>query len=472
MRRYITPPIEDDALRAAVSAVDAAIAQGGEWPPKSGSLNISAMTMAGKALGLERNTLQYRLQTAHRRGFGWPGGIAPSWADRVELPYAERKAREAARKGEAGFAPVLAGFEIAATTTTFDKAGKVARQTVRQKPEAGEGFAVDPGRRIGKVTTQVAPDGRIEREWVRTSPEDNALAVIDAAKSAFESYRGWARLPPAPDHCSDDLLAVYPVADLHLRMLAWGKESGEDYDLDIAVKLIRETFARVVHQTPRAKHAVFLGLGDILHADNNENRTMRSGHILDVDSRYQKGLNAAAFLLRQMIEMVLAAHETVDVRLLPGNHDEHSTSAMSLAMVAFFHGHNRVKIDGSPSPYWFGRFGANLLGAHHGHLSKPSDWSGIMASHRPQDWGETTFRHFFGGHLHHKQRGGEGSGMTWEIMQTPAAKDSYLAGRGYWAGRSMASRVYHREGGFLTGPEINILPTAHRAAVIGEGWGG
>jgi hypothetical protein len=90
-----------------------------------------------------------------------------------------------------------------------------------------------------------------------------------------------------------------------------------------------------------------------------------------------------------------------------------------------------------------------------------------MASHRPQDWGETTFRHFFGGHLHHKQRGGEGSGMTWEIMQTPAAKDAYSAGAGYWSGRSMSSRVFHRTGGFLTGPQVNIVPVVHRAHILG-----
>jgi hypothetical protein len=352
---------------------------------------------------------------------------------------------------------------IRETATTYDADGEVRQQRVTQTQEPGPRFAVPLGHSVKGVTARIDPNGQIREQYIKTRAGDAYQDVIGAATEAFEAYKGYARLPPAPAFCDADLLTVYPVADLHLGMFAWRPEAGEDYDLSIAIELIRKTFGEVIRQSPRSERAVLLGLGDLLHADNSENRTMRSGNVLDVDTRYSKVLTASVLLIRQMIEMMLAHHERVEVRILPGNHDEHSTVAIRIAMAAFFDGHDRVTVDPDPSNYWFARFGVNLLGAHHGHLSKPGQWPSIMASHCPEDWGVTIWRHFFAGHLHHKQRGGEEHGMTWEILQTPAARDAYHAGHGYWAGRSMCSRVYHREDGFITGPQVNIRPSLRKA---------
>jgi len=407
--------------------------------------------------------LQQRLLSAAARLDRWPGGIPAGWqGKRKPLSYNERKARREARQGLSGFNPVMPGFEVGSVTTLLDNAGNTVRQTVRQKPAAEHDF--DPGdRRVGKVTSQVSADGRVEREWIRTAPDNSPEAVIDAAKVAFEAYRGFARLPAPPSQSDADTLTIYPLADLHIGMFAWGKETGEDYDLVTAVEMIRKTFGELIHRSPNSRRCVILGLGDLLHADNSENRTMRSGHVLDVDTRYQKVLTAAALLIRQLIEMAAAKHEIVEVRVLPGNHDEHSAVALAVAMSAFFDGRERVAVDMDPSPYWFARFGVNLLGAHHGHLAKPIKAPGIMASHCAIDWGATTYRHMFFGHFHHARHGGEDSGMTWEVMQTPAPRDAYNAGQGYWAGRSMGSRTFHAADGPIGRVQVNIRPSIRTA---------
>jgi hypothetical protein len=458
MRPFPTPHIPDSELTVAVEAVERAVAEGALWPLPVGSFERSAISDAAAALGVNVNTLKFRIQSAFKRLGRWPMGVDPGWIYRDDSAAA-RRARREARQGKLGLDPVLPGYEIASTTTSYDKAGKVSRRTVRQKPEAEQVFELPEKRRIGKSTTQVGPDGRVEREWVRHSPEDNAAAVIEAAKAAFESYRGWARLPPAPIVSDHDTITVYPLADLHLGMFAWAAETGEDFDLKIAVDLIRRAFGALIRRSPPSRRAVVLGLGDLLHADNSENRTMRSGHVLDVDTRYQKVLTASALLLRQLIEMASAHHEAVTVRVLPGNHDEHSASALTIAMAMAFDGSERVEIDQSPDPYWWMRFGVNLFGAHHGHLSKPSQGAGIMASSCAHDWGQTVWRHMFYGHLHHKQKGGEDGGMTWEIMQSPAARDAYNAGKGYWAGRSLSSRTFHRTDGPVGSVQENIRPS-------------
>jgi hypothetical protein len=169
-------------------------------------------------------------------------------------------------------------------------------------------------------------------------------------------------------------------------------------------------------------------------------------------------------LMRQLVEMVAAHHQEVTVRVLPGNHDEHSAIAVAIALSAFFDGQSpRVTVDTDPSPYAFFRFGDNLIGAHHGHLSKPDRWPGIMASHCAADWGQSTYRHMLGGHFHHQKTGGEEGGMTWEIIPSPAARDAYHAGHGYWAGRSLQSRVYHLSDGPSDRHQSNIRPSLRRA---------
>lgn len=463
---YPTPPMDDDTLNAAVDAVEAAVADGAEWPAKRGNWSRSALKEAAIKLGLARSTMEHRIERAGRRLGRWPMGIDPGWVPRVELPYEERKRRSEARKGKLGFDPVMPGFEVRQSTTLMDKDGNVMRQTVRQSQAAEREFELPEGRRVGKVTTQITADGRVEKEWIRHDNSDDPNSIIDAAIRAFEAYKGYAKIPPLPATSRDDLLTVYPIADLHLGMFSWARETGEDYDLNIARRTFAETFGQILERSPPSKNGVFLSLGDLFHADDDTNQTPRSGHALDVDSRYAKILDAAVMLVRAAIEMMLSKHEIVTVRLLPGNHDPRSSIALAKMIEQFYLHHNdRVVVDTDPSLFFWLRFGRNLIGATHGHAAKPKDAAGIMAAARARDWGETEWRHFLFGHFHHAQKGGEGNGIVWEIFQTIAPKDAYHAGMGYWAGRSLTSLTYHSETGPYARAQVNIASRQTRAMV-------
>lgn len=460
---YPTPPLSEDKLREAVKAVEAAVEAGCVWPNPQGANGRSALREAAEAMGIPRATLEHRIERAGRKLGVWPMGIDPGWEPRKDLSYAERKARKEAREGKSGFAPVMPGFEAKAVTNILNEAGDVVRTTIRQGQAAEREFELPEGRRIGKVTTQISADGRVEKEWVRHNTGDDPVAIIEAAKQAFEAYKGHAKIPPIPEISDDDLLTVYPIADLHLGMFSWAKETGEDYHLDTARKLFAGTFGQLVDRAPASRHAVFLGLGDLFHADDTTNRTLRSGNTLDVDTRYAKVFRAGVMLVRAAIEMMLSKHESVTVRILPGNHDPHSSITLAIALSQFFDGHQRVIVDSDPGLFWYMRFGRNMFGATHGHAAKPKDAAGIMAAARARDWGETEWRHFMFGHFHHSAKGGEGNGIVWEIFQTIAPKDAWHAGMGYWAGRSLTALTYHREAGPYFRTQVNIPSTSIRA---------
>ncbi|MFX8801477.1 hypothetical protein ABTM62_19180, partial [Acinetobacter baumannii] len=91
----------------------------------------------------------------------------------------------------------------------------------------------------------------------------------------------------------------------HMGMHAWGKESGENWDLKIATQVISRVISDVLARTPSVKRGLMLFGGDNLHADSNENRTPRSGHALQVDGRYPKVLLATCELAVRAIDLAL-----------------------------------------------------------------------------------------------------------------------------------------------------------------------
>lgn len=229
-------------------------------------------------------------------------------------------------------------------------------------------------------------------------------------------------------------------------MYAWADEAGDDFDLSAAERLTCAAISRLVDSAPPAETALIVELGDFFHADNSSNQTFSSHHALDVDTRWAKvmqvGLRAMVFCIKRTLEK----HKTVIVRIVSGNHDPHSSFALALALDAYFSDNKRVTIDLSPAKFWYYRFGKVLIGTTHGDTCKPQDLPAVMATDKPEDWGQTKFRYWLHGHIHHEAKK-EYPGVIVESFRTLAARDAWHAGMGYRAGRDMRCIVHHAEHG-------------------------
>lgn len=372
---------------------------------------------AAAALGIPRPTFQCRLQTAAQRGF-------------------------------LGTEPVLPGYAIKKTSRQTGPNGELQKQWVQQGPAPGEKFEVPEGHAIKGVSALLDADGRTVQQWVKTASEKQTQDVIAAIKDAFDPMRGAAKLPPAPKHADADLLTVYNLADHHLSMYSWARETGSDYDLVVAEKILLDAMGRLVASAPNAKTAIVLNLGDFFHADSKQNRTEKSGHALDVDTRWPKVLATGVKLMRACIEMALEKHEKVIVRCLAGNHDDHSSIALSVALACFYEGKKRVEVDDDPSKFFFYKHGRVLVSATHGDMVKPDRMAGIVAAMRPDLWGSTIYRVGYQGHVHSINKfASEGGGMVVETFQTLAGKDAWHAASGYCSNRSMTAITHHVDHG-------------------------
>lgn len=298
-------------------------------------------------------------------------------------------------------------------------------------------------------------------QWVKTK-DDPALQNLTAAlKEAFDAYQGRAKLVAVPKNTDGDLLSVYPIADQHNGLMAWGAESGENYDLKIGAARLRSCMTRLVSQSPASKGAIILNLGDWQHADDQKNATPASGHQLDVDGRYFKILTTGVQLMMDCVDLALQKHETVLVRNIPGNHDPHASIALTVALSAFYSKNPRVVVDDDPSDFFFHRYGSTLIGANHGHKAKPVDMAMSMAVRRREDWGATKFHYFYFGHIHHESAKEVGD-VRCESFQSLAAKDAYGAAHGFNSGQSLTSITIHREDGEIGRHRVNIGPVLRK----------
>ena len=370
----------------------------------------------------------------------------------------------AEKRGLTGRTPEApAGFEVKQLSEQIDKHGNVKGKSVKYTHEVGDDFELPAGRTIGKVTTQVGPGGEIEREWIRHNWDElSPFQVMELVKD-FTKKLPWTRIKPfsAPNVGNENLLTIYPLADLHLSLRATADEAGEDFDLERAQVLFNEKSAQIIQKSPPGGTALVAYLGDWTHQDDDKNMTPRSGHILQVSSSLFRAVQAGVQLAILHTYRCLSHHERVIVKVVRGNHDLHSWIGLVLALEEHFRNEPRVDVDISEADYWFSRWGVTLIGLHHGHRLKPEEMAGSMATECAEDWGQTLYRLFLHGHLHHHMAK-DVLGVHVECMRTIAPSDAHHAGK-YGSPRSLISITLDKEEGEQSRASVNLKPIRRQA---------
>jgi hypothetical protein len=304
------------------------------------------------------------------------------------------------------------------------------------------------GYKLKGTSTLIDADGVPRLQWVKT---DAALEKLRAAQqAAFEAMCEELKPIPAvkrPAKAGDgELLNLFTLTDCHVGMLAWDKESGEDWDLTIAERSLVNNLARLIAAAPDAAVGVLNQLGDFVHFDSLTPMTPTSKHILDADSRYQKVVAVAVRVLRRAIDLMLAKHRSVHVKIMEGNHDPAGSVWLRVMFQHLYEKNDRVTIDSSPNPYTIYLHGSTLLGFHHGHLSKKGKLPEVFAQQFRKEWGQSTHTYIHVGHLHHTHEI-ESAGANVIQHPTLATKDAYAARYGFLSKRQLTSMTYDKTDG-------------------------
>jgi hypothetical protein len=273
------------------------------------------------------------------------------------------------------------------------------------------------------------------------APEISAADFIDQIKDAFADITP-APLIPAPMHKAKDLVTVYPIADAHIGMMAWGKETGEDYDTKAAVTRLQSWIGACIAASPPSETALILDVGDLTHADDYTSQTPRSKHVLDTDTRHFKTLDMTIHGMNTAVDLALRKHKRVIVRILPGNHDPHAYLAIMFAMAERWRENPRVEVQKIPGEFYVERFGSVLIAAHHGDKAKAERLVLFLADEYPELWGATRQRYLFTAHLHHHKSADIG-GVQWEQLRAMTARDAHSVAHAYSARAQLQAITYH-----------------------------
>ncbi len=177
--------------------------------------------------------------------------------------------------------------------------------------------------------------GKTTKVWIKTSVDDAKVeAIRRAALEALQEDLPRLDALPAPiSRGNNSLCNCFVITDFHLGMLSHHEETGADWDVKIAEKLLVDWFSQAIAQAPNSEFAIFAQLSDFLHADGLEPLTPASKNVLDVDSRFYKVVRTAIRVLRRVIDMLLAKHQRLHVIMADANAHHHRSQPVAVQRI-------------------------------------------------------------------------------------------------------------------------------------------
>ena len=326
------------------------------------------------------------------------------------------------------------------------------RRMVNQK------FDIEDGYKLKGKSELRGPDGEIKLTWVKTDfDKEKAMEALQVAVDEIIKPCSGVALPvDKPSETNNNTMTCYPIPEPHIGLYCWDEEVNNNYDTDTAVKHMTDSFTYLVDASPPSETCLVLNLADLMHMDNENGKTERSGHDLDVDTRWGRVIRKAVQGLRGVIAKALTKHKTVYYKSGKGNHDDKASIFFAMMLEAYYENEPRVIIEVPNNTFSYHDFGVNLFGVHHGDLKGVKSLPLIMATDKPEEWGRTKFRVFFVGHRHHKEVI-EYPGCTVEMMRTIAPEDAHAHRQGYRHLRSSEAITYDKDFGEISRVVKNIV---------------
>lgn len=279
-------------------------------------------------------------------------------------------------------------------------------------------------------------------------PKDEPEDLLEKVNAAFDGLTS-IYVPP-PVSLDGDHLTVYPLYDMHIGMMAWGRETrGHDFDLKLMKSDLLRSIAKVMARSPDSGEAVIVLGGDTIHVNDHFNETPASRHHMDADGRFEKIIDVAIEAISAAIEMVAQKHAKVKIIVLRGNHDETSHIVLKAALRQRYRETPHIEFPLIPlwdksEIQWFS-FGDVLVVLHHGDKMKPERLALIVADKCPE-WSGKTCRVILTGHIH-----------TFKVLDLPGAThyslrafcppDAY--GANFGGVRGLAAMTFDKKDGLV-----------------------
>jgi hypothetical protein len=282
------------------------------------------------------------------------------------------------------------------------------------------------------------------------------LEAIDAlfAKKELLAPKKFNR----PKHKPGKVMVKFSLADVHFGKLAWGRETGQDYDLSIAEAVFENAVEDLLIEVKSKQiDCIYAMFGnDYFNADNSRNETT-NGTRVECDGRQTKVIEVG---MRAYIRAVERWRQEAPVKIwwIGGNHDKLNSHWGAREIKAWFRNDSGVEVDIEPRERKYATYGKTMFGMTHGEGisdSKVKELPGLMMTEAPREMITSTTRcEWILAHRHREQefmqRGTDSHmGCTVRWMLSLSATDAWHNQK-MFVGNTRAAEVlwYDKEQGF------------------------
>lgn len=287
-------------------------------------------------------------------------------------------------------------------------------------------------------------------------------------KSFIEQYN-ISRLLPSIKIKQQDILnkntsVLLNLSDLHVGKLAWDKEVGADYNVDLAKKVFLEALKHLAYQSVRCfgvqEFVLNIG-GDFLHTNGSLNQTANGTNMNDVDTRYQKIYIKGLEILTEAVDF-LSSFEGVKVKLfiVQGNHDKATSFYLGESIKAFYRKDKNIEVMNDPHIRKYHKFGVSTYMLTHGDC-KDEGLPLTFATEKPDYFASSEYRYIYLGHLHKTSKKvflteNEVGGVVLRRLNSLSVMDSWHNENNYFGAKRMANAIiFDKEQGQIA--EFNYI---------------
>lgn len=202
-------------------------------------------------------------------------------------------------------------------------------------------------------------------------------------------------------------LVCWGIWDAHLGMYAFAEEAGEDYDIKIATRRVKNSVDDMIGELSMYKiERVVMPIGnDYLHFDSMKHETA-AGTSLDFDTRYtrvfREGFNCQVYAVERALEIC----DDIWLPYVPGNHDTTSSYHLVHALAQYFRNDPRVKMDDRMIPRKYVVHGQTGICFAHGKdvadNTYPLIFGDEMRRDFPHEWMNVRYKEVQIGHRHQR----------------------------------------------------------------------
>jgi hypothetical protein len=278
------------------------------------------------------------------------------------------------------------------------------------------------------------------------SPTTTYLDVKDVIISEMLKHAPKYK-PLERENIEDPHLLVIDPADVHIGKLAVSSETGEDYNVAIAVDRVTRGVESLIQKCSGFKidKVLYIIGNDILHTDNTK-RTTTGGTAQDTEGMWHSNFLVAKRLHVAVIERLRLVAD-VFVQYDPSNHDYMTGFFLADTLSSWFANDKHISFNANISHRKYYRYHNNLIGTTHGDGAKDSDLPMLMAHETGSDWADCKHKYFYTHHIHHK-KSKDYMGVTVESMRSPSGPDSWHASHGYMhAPKAIEAFIHHPKDG-------------------------